>query len=79
MTVKLTVHDAAGQRLTYQYLTLDGNGMRRRPMALRYCWPSDLDLTAELAGLRLRDRYSDWNRQPFGSGSSRHVSVYQRS
>jgi hypothetical protein len=76
--VELSVHDAAGQRITTQIVTLDAHGMRLRPVALRYCWPAELDLMAEQAGLRLRDRYSDWDRQPFDSGSRGHVSVYQR-
>jgi hypothetical protein len=37
----------------------------------------DLDLTAELAGLRLRHRWADWNRAPFDSSSTKHVTVYE--
>jgi hypothetical protein len=29
------------------------------------------------AGLRLRERYSDWDRQPFDSTSRGHVCVYE--
>jgi hypothetical protein len=29
------------------------------------------------AGLRLAERYADWDRRPFTSASSSHVSVYQ--
>jgi SAM-dependent methyltransferase len=78
-TVQLSVHDSAEQHITMQVVTLDGGGMHLHPIALRYAWPSELDLMAEQAGLRLRERYGDWNRQPFDSGSSRHVSVYQRA
>ncbi|HEY6678095.1 MAG TPA: SAM-dependent methyltransferase, partial [Actinomycetota bacterium] len=35
-------------------------------------------LMAELAGLRLRERWGDWNREPF-TGEGRHVSVYERA
>ena len=28
----------------------------------RYVWPAELDLMAELAGLRLRDRFGGWDR-----------------
>jgi hypothetical protein len=76
-TVELSVHDAAGQRVSTQIVTLDGQGMHLRPVAIRYSWPGELDLMAEQAGLRLRDRYSDWGRQPFDSTSGKHVSVYQ--
>ncbi len=44
----------------------------------RYVWPSELDLMAQLAGLRLRDRWADWNREPFTTDSRSHVSVWQK-
>jgi SAM-dependent methyltransferase len=77
--IELSVHDPVEQRITIQSVTLDGRGMHLRPIALRYSWPSELDLMAQLAGLRLAERYGDWDRRPFGSASDRHVSVYQRA
>ena len=44
----------------------------------RNVWPSELDLMARLAGMALRDRWSDWNREPFTSTSSSHISVWQK-
>ncbi|MCU1465105.1 MAG: methyltransferase [Actinomycetia bacterium] len=44
----------------------------------RYVWPSELDLMARLAGLTLRERWSDWNREPFTSDSRKHVSVWEK-
>ncbi len=78
-TLELSRHDAAQQRVTTQIVTLDGQGTHLRPVAIRYCWPSELDLMAEQAGLRLRERHSDWHRRPFDSTSGGHVSVYQRA
>jgi hypothetical protein len=78
-TIDLSVHDAARQRITTQIVTLDNRGMRLHPVALRYSWPGELDMMAQLAGLGLRERYSGWDRQPFGSGSRTHISVYQRA
>jgi hypothetical protein len=46
---------------------------------VRYAWPSELDLMAELAGMRLRDRWAGWKKEPFGSSSTRHISVYERA
>ena len=71
-------HDPVHQRVTTQIITFDGQGTHLRPVALRYAWPSELDLMAQQAGLRLRERYSGWDRQPFDSDSDSHVSVYQR-
>jgi hypothetical protein len=33
---------------------------------------------AQLAGLRLRERYNDWDRTRFTAASAQHVSVYER-
>jgi len=48
------------------------------PVALRYAWPSELDLMARLAGLRLRERWGGWQQDPFTKASTKHVSVYGR-
>lgn len=77
-TIELSRHDAAQQRVTTQIVTLDAGGTHLCPVAIRYAWPSELDLMAGRAGFRLRERYGDWNRQPFGSASAKHISVYER-
>jgi SAM-dependent methyltransferase len=76
-TIEVLRHDAVAQRLTTQKVTFDSQGIRLHPVALRYCWPSELDLMAGQAGLRLSERYADWDRRPFGSDSAAHVSVYR--
>jgi hypothetical protein len=73
--IELSCHDAAQQRITTQIVTLGHKGMHLRPVALRYSWPSELDLMAEQAGLRLRERSSGWDRRPFDSSSGGHVSI----
>jgi hypothetical protein len=47
--------------------------------AVRYAWPSELDLMARLAGLRLRERHGDWRGGPFTAISPTHVSIYERA
>ena len=78
-TIRVSLHDAALQRVTTQMVTLDGHGVHLHPLTLRYSWPTELDLMARQAGLQLRERHSDWNRQPFDSTSSKHISVYQQN
>jgi len=77
--IEVSRHDKTQQRVNTQMITLDGQGMHLRPVAIRYSWPAELDLMADRAGLRLTERYADWDRRPFTSASGGHVSVYQRA
>jgi SAM-dependent methyltransferase len=71
-------HDMATQTIEESHVSLASAGVRLNPVVQRYAWPSELDLMARLAGLRLKDRWGGWNREPFTSTSSTHVSVYGR-
>jgi len=71
-------HDPVTQRLEESHVVLSREGVRVYPIVTRYAWPSELDLMARIAGLRLKDRWAGWNREPFTSASSTHVSVYGR-
>jgi SAM-dependent methyltransferase len=72
-------HDPVAQRVDFQHLLLTGDGIRLLPGALRYAWPAELDLMARLAGLRVRERWGGWRREPFGAASCLHVSVYEHA
>ena len=74
----VSIHDAANQVVDFRHLHLTEEGIRMYPGRLCYVWPSELDLMARLAGLRLRHRWADWRRSPFNSQSRSHVSVYER-
>ena len=54
-----------------------GDMGHRTSMPFRYVWPSDLDLTARLAGMTLVHRWSGWDRSPFTADSTSHVSVWR--
>jgi SAM-dependent methyltransferase len=71
-------HDMATQMIEESHVSLSSAGVRLNPVVQRYAWPSELDLMARIAGLRLKSRWGGWNREPFNSTSSRHVSVYGR-
>jgi SAM-dependent methyltransferase len=72
-------HDAATQRVVSQKVVITDGNVRLYPVQIRYCWPSEMDLMAQLAGLRLRERWSNWKREPFTSESGQHISIYERS
>ncbi len=69
-------HSAQQYRGHYVQFT-DGIG-QYRTIPFRYVWPSELDLMAQLAGLRLRDRWAGWNREPYTTDSQSHVSVWEK-
>jgi SAM-dependent methyltransferase len=69
-------HDPVTQRLDESHVVLSPEGLRFFPIVTRWAWPSELDLMARIAGLRLKDRWGGWERQPFTSTSRNHVSVY---
>ncbi|WP_280841679.1 class I SAM-dependent methyltransferase [Micromonospora sp. A200] len=72
------VYDVATQATSSNYVRIvDGRG-EYRSIPFRYVWPAELDLMAQLAGLRLRDRWDGWNRAPFTSESRQHVSVWEK-
>ena len=68
-------HDPVKQLLEESHVSLSREGVRLNPIVTRYAWPGELDLMARIAGLRLKERWGGWNREPFNS-SSTHVSVY---
>ncbi len=72
-------HDPATQRVTAQHMIITDGQVRLYPIQIRCAWPAELDLMAQLAGLRLRERWSDWQRAPFTADSTKHVSVYERA
>jgi SAM-dependent methyltransferase len=72
------LYDVATQAMSSNYVeVVDGRGSYRS-IPFRYVWPSELDLMAELAGLRLRQRWDDWTREPFTNESTRHISVWEK-
>ncbi len=72
-------YEVATQALnSHHYWKFDGQ-LETFSAPFRYVWPSELDLMARLAGMTLRERWSDWNREPFTSDSRSHVSVWQKA
>jgi SAM-dependent methyltransferase len=78
--VRISPHtyDAMTQVLDISHLRLTTEGIRMTPLSLRLVYPSELDLMARIAGLRLRHRWGGWKQEPFTVHSRRHVSVYER-
>ena len=62
---------------SHHYWVVDGQ-LETMSAPFRYVWPSELDLMARLAGMTLRERWSDWARAPFTGDSRSHVSVWEK-
>jgi SAM-dependent methyltransferase len=71
-------YDIASQGLiSHHYRVVDG-GLEVHSVPFRYAWPAELDLMARIAGMRLRERWGSWMRDPFTSDSTSHVSVWEK-
>ena len=71
-------YDPATQRLVSHHFTLVDGRWELRSIPFRSVTPAELDLMARLAGIRLRERWSGWRREPFTAESRRHVSVWEK-
>jgi SAM-dependent methyltransferase len=63
---------------SHHWFEVDGR-LVRHSAPYRYVWPSERDLMARIAGLRLRDRWTGWERQPFTSDRVSEVVVYRKA
>ena len=72
-------YDAATQRSASHHFSLVDGRWERISMPFRSVFPAELDLMARLAGLGLGERWADWDRSPFISASTSHVSVWEKA
>jgi hypothetical protein len=78
-TMSFDTYDVVTQGLVSNHFVVDDDGrVHSFPVEGRYAWPSELDLMARLAGMRLTERWAGWKREAFTSLSSAHVSVYTK-
>ena len=71
-------YDVPSQGLVSHHFNVVDGRVEYGAWPFRYVWPAELDLMAELAGLRLRERWGGWNREPFTSDSKKHISVWEK-
>ena len=67
------------QHLVSHHFSLVDGRWRRISMPFRSVSPAELDLMARLAGMRLRERWADWDRSLFTAESTKHVSVWEKA
>ena len=76
--VGIDEYDVASQGLISHHYSRVDSKYELRSIPFRYVWPAELDLMARIAGMELRERWSGWQREPFTSESSKHVSVWEK-
>ncbi|HEX7161942.1 MAG TPA: class I SAM-dependent methyltransferase [Trebonia sp.] len=79
VTLEVCQYDPVTQVLDKNHVQIGTDGVVLSPIRLRLAYPAEFDLMARIAGLRLRERWGGWNREPFTAASWRHVSVYERA
>jgi len=77
LELDVSEHDPVTQRVVSQKVVMTDGQVKLYPVNIRYAWPAELDLMAQVAGLRLRERYTGWQHEPFTSDSQKHISVYE--
>jgi len=70
-------HPGTQEFFSHHFTLVDGQWVRNS-IPFRSASPGELDLMARLAGLELRERWSDWGREPFTAESTNHVSVWRK-
>ncbi|GGP76038.1 methyltransferase domain-containing protein [Saccharothrix coeruleofusca] len=76
--IEADTFDRATQQILENHIEVREDGIKLYPAFLRYTWPSEMDLMARIAGLRLRERWGDWANVPFDASSENHIAVYEK-
>lgn len=76
VVINISQIDLVGQTITNRQLVVRDGRIDIVPIHIRYCWPAELDLMAQVAGLRLVQRWRDWDQAPFRHSDVRHISIY---
>lgn len=74
--LNITIREKISGIVRGQSVELTENGAVLRPWRILIRTPDELDQIAAHQGLKLVERWQDWNRSAFTSTSNHHVSVY---
>jgi len=77
--IDAATHDPVQQRFEYQRVRVSRDGFKLVPFMMRYAYPAEMDLMAQMAGMALRDRFGGWDKRKFDRDAKMHVSVYRKA
>lgn len=69
--------DPVAQQVTSHHILLSNDGIHSYPVKIRYAWPSELDLMAQITGFSLQHRWGSWSKEAFTKDSQKHISIYE--
>jgi hypothetical protein len=78
LTVTAGVADPVTQFYTGTWVVFEPDGTKFYPISGRNVTHHEMDLMAQLAGLDLEHRWSDWKGNPFTADATLHISVYRK-
>jgi SAM-dependent methyltransferase len=78
VSLNVTRHDPVQQHVSSQHIHITADGLKMYPVHLRYAWPSEIDLMARLARLKLENRWGGWRGEPYVASAGMHVSIYRK-
>lgn len=74
---EMSIYDPVRQRVSSHTVRRGSDGETVvLPVEVRFAWPAELDLMAQLAGLELEDRFGWYDLRPFNDRSTSHMSIY---
>lgn len=79
VSIEMSRHDPIVQQIASQHVVVEDGKVQMYPVFIRYAFPSELDLMAQIAGLELKARYAGWDKTPFTAASTSHISVYEKA
>lgn len=70
-------HDPVSQTFDMQRIRITADGIKLVPLVMRYAYPPEIDLMAQLTGFELEARWGGWDKSPFTAKSDMQVSLYR--
>ena len=65
------------QQITEEnHIQFTAQGIRMSPIVCRLITPGEMGLMARIAGMRLIQRFANWQRSTFDINSKTHISIY---
>lgn len=79
VTFDVARYDPVTQLMEENHVHISEQGISMNPIVCRLISPGEMDLMARIAGMRLIDRFANWEKSSFNASSTHHISVYARN